>query len=979
MNIQTPRGRFAAVAASFIIFFTAFVLLYPRFGLSITFLGILPILMGAWVYGIWAGLLFTFMLYGIDILIIVLLRWGNIQIALLPTGLIGLITGISVSLFMGRHGELSRNSQEESRQRISLLEERTNHSRFLTLLNEILSAALETDDMEAMLKVFANRTGKLFNTNHCFIAFWDDKFRKTIPMAAYGSRSEAFFTSVRQFENNERSLTAAVLDAGHALAIEDIKHSAYISKNVSEKFANGSVLGLPLISGTRKLGAVVLGFDSHHSFTKEEIERAELAASQVSLAVTKALFLDEARKRVHELTGLHNISQAFSLHGDAHKTFGLLTETLAGLLGGKMCIISLYDAATNELLPQVPAYGLSDKRMTALHCPSEMNENTWNLMRSGIIHASSKGEIPPAFTTLAHSSGMNSLLVAPLWDVDGQLLGAIFAANKPGDFTDYDIRVLDILTRQVTAVVQNSRLLEAERTRAEQLAVLHAVAAAATEAADEDQLIECVTMIIGQRLFSDSFGVLLLDDTTQELYLHSSYRVGSFEGLARLPLGIGVTGAVAKSRKPLRLEDISVSPDYLSLYPLTRSELCVPLIVESKLLGVVNTESTKAKAFTAEDEELLTIIAGQLAMAIQRLRTVQAERYQTKQLERSNSLIQALAQVNARASTATDPDGILQTLGNELARLGLRCAIVLSDADDQYVIFRYISLPDRLVQALERISNIKIKNYSIPAKFSPYATLIKDACLINDPLAMLMSWLPDIPQSNAKKILNLVGLKTTTAMCNLPLFTEGRPMGVLWMWGEGLHESDLPTMSLFASQLAAALQNANLLAEVGRLAITDDLTGIFNRRHFFELAEKKFEDAQENRSPFSVLIVDLDHFKSFNDNYGHVIGDQVLRAVAQMMRSAMRQSDIIGRYGGEEFSIILPETTKSSAIYMAERLISQVSDTPIETEAGKLTIKLSIGIAGMTKDTPTLHSLIVRADQAMYLAKRAGRNCLAVK
>ncbi len=81
------------------------------------------------------------------------------------------------------------------------------------------------------------------------------------------------------------------------------------------------------------------------------------------------------------------------------------------------------------------------------------------------------------------------------------------------------------------------------------------------------------------------------------------------------------------------------------------------------------------------------------------------------------------------------------------------------------------------------------------------------------------------------------------------------------MWGEGLHESDLPTMSLFASQLAAALQNASLLAEVGRLAITDDLTGIFNRRHFFELAEKKFTYAQENGSPFSVLIVDIDHFK----------------------------------------------------------------------------------------------------------------------
>ena len=97
------------------------------------------------------------------------------------------------------------------------------------------------------------------------------------------------------------------------------------------------------------------------------------------------------------------------------------------------------------------------------------------------------------------------------------------------------------------------------------------------------------------------------------------------------------------------------------------------------------------------------------------------------------------------------------------------------------------------------------------------------------------------------------------------------------------------------------------------------------------------------------------------------------------MCTAMRESDIIGRYGGEEFSIILPDTTVKAAIFVAERLISQVSDVPIETEAGRLTIQLSIGVGVMSQETPTLHSLIVRADQAMYLAKNAGRNCVAVK
>jgi eukaryotic-like serine/threonine-protein kinase len=572
------------------------------------------------------------------------------------------------------------------------------------------------------------------------------------------------------------------------------------------------------------------------------------------------------------------------------------------------------------------------------------------------------------------------MLAAPLWDIEEQLMGVILLANKPGGFTDNDTHQLHILSRQVAAVIQNARLLNAERTRAEQLAVLQAVATAATKLSNEDQLIEQVTLIIGQRLYPDSFGILLMNESTQELHLHPSYRIFNHEGLAGVPMGIGVTGKVAKSGKPIRVDDVTVSPQHLSLYPLTRSELCVPLMVESQILGVINAESTRSSAFTNEDEQLLIIIASQLATAIQRLRMFQAERYQTQHLERSNSLIRALAQVNADAAVAVNPDIVLQTLGNELTKLGLRCAIELSDTGNQQTILRYISLPERLLRALERITAIKLQNYAIPiTKLTPIADRSQNAFLVQDVLETLTSWVPDLPKRNATKILRMIGVTKTTSVCYLPLIIEGKPMGVLWMWGEGLHEGDMPTMSLFASQLAAALQNANLLTEVGRLAITDELTGIYNRRYFFEMAEKKYARALKNKSPLSVLLVDIDHFKKFNDTYGHGVGDQVLRAAAQMMASALRESDIIGRYGGEEFSIILPDANNSAAVYVAERLLTKVSDVPIDTEAGKLSIQISIGIAGLSKETPTLHSLISLADQAMYIAKSAGRNRLAVK
>ncbi|HTX89688.1 MAG TPA: diguanylate cyclase [Anaerolineales bacterium] len=939
----------------------------------------IPILVGAWLYGMWAGLLLTVSLYVLDILLAVAFGWENIQIAIHSGALLGAATGAIISLIVGRLGEMNRRHQEEFRQQASLLQERQDAALFLNLLNDIMLAAMDTNDMQSMLNILAQRTGDLFKTDSCYITFWDGLERKTIPIAAYGPLSQTFFERCLDFKPNERTLTSAVVDSGKVVAIDDIRHSLHPLVNEAKEYSIHSVLGIPLVSGDRKLGALLLAFRDHRHFSEGEIEHGELAARQISLAVTKALLLKDTRERVQELAGLHSISQAFSLHGNPEKTFGLLTKTLANLFKAEMCVISLYNPATDTLQAQEPAYGLEDNLMASFQNSIEMGKKIWEFSGSPYFKANSEAEIPAELIPPGHSFAVKCILVAPLWDSENRLFGIIYLANKPGGFTDNDVHLVEILARQVTAVIQNGRLLNAERTRAEQLAVLHAVAAAATEAVDEDDLIEGVTLIIGQRLYSDSFGILLLDDLTNELYLHSSYRIGSHEGLSRVPMGIGITGKVARSGKPYRVDDVSASTEYLSLYPLTRSELCVPLKVEEKLLGVVNAESKRVGAFTKEDEELLTIIAGQMATTIQRLRTVHAERYQTRQLERSNSLIRALSQVNARAAAASDPDGVLQTLGGELGKLGMRCAVALSNNPEKRVTLRYISLPDRLIRALERVSRIKMQDYSIAfTDLSPDSELPQKACLVNSPMVTLKSWVQNIPDKTASKILKLIDISTTTSICYLPLIIEGKPMGVLWMWGEGLHESDIPTVSLFASQVAAALQNANLLTEVGRLAITDELTGIFNRRHFFEMAEKRFERAQKYNANLSALIVDIDHFKRFNDQYGHAVGDQVLREAASRMCSALRESDIIGRYGGEEFSILLPETNLQSAVHVAERLMAHVSNNPIDTDAGKLSIQISIGAAGMNQDTPDLHSLIIRSDQAMYLAKNQGRNRVAV-
>ena len=168
-----------------VLFWAALFLLYPSIGLPITILGILPVLMGAWVYGMWPGMFLTLGLYCVDTIIIVAVGWDTLEIAFLPNALLGLATSAIASLILGRLGENERRNQEEFRQHKLLLEERTASARFLNLLNDILLAAIETDDKSSMLRVLAIRTGELFKTDNCCITFWDEKERLTIVLSEH--------------------------------------------------------------------------------------------------------------------------------------------------------------------------------------------------------------------------------------------------------------------------------------------------------------------------------------------------------------------------------------------------------------------------------------------------------------------------------------------------------------------------------------------------------------------------------------------------------------------------------------------------------------------------------------------------------------------------------------------------------------------------------------------------------------------------
>lgn len=176
-------------------------------------------------------------------------------------------------------------------------------------------------------------------------------------------------------------------------------------------------------------------------------------------------------------------------------------------------------------------------------------------------------------------------------------------------------------------------------------------------------------------------------------------------------------------------------------------------------------------------------------------------------------------------------------------------------------------------------------------------------------------------------------------------------------------------------QLEAAMQEAHSKAqEFRRLASTDELTEVPNRRHFFEMAEELHHRARTERQPLSILILDIDHFKEVNDSYGHVVGDEALRVVTQACRKVLRQGDIIGRIGGEEFAVLVPGGTEAIAQRVAERIRESVQGTDMLAEGKRLQLTVSIGVAVDETGGEDFDRLFTRADNALYAAKNSGRN-----
>lgn len=265
-------------------------------------------------------------------------------------------------------------------------------------------------------------------------------------------------------------------------------------------------------------------------------------------------------------------------------------------------------------------------------------------------------------------------------------------------------------------------------------------------------------------------------------------------------------------------------------------------------------------------------------------------------------------------------------------------------------------------------SDPRIRRIRIPTAVGYVAKAVRE----RSPL--IIHNLPEDPEYSSQQYPEVHGVQSAIVA---PLIMKGQVLGAVSLESskaEAFTESDLSLLVSFAATATAAIQNARLHAEVQKLAITDALTGLYNRRGLFELGQREVERARRYKRPLVAIMLDIDHFKYINDYYGHPVGDLVLQTVAKRCSDNLRRIDILGRLGGDEFTILLPETDMYTASHVANRVRQTISDKPFTTGDGTINVSASLGVARATSATPDLEVLIGRADAALYVAKREGRN-----
>ncbi len=437
-------------------------------------------------------------------------------------------------------------------------------------------------------------------------------------------------------------------------------------------------------------------------------------------------------------------------------------------------------------------------------------------------------------------------------------------------------------------------------------------------------------------------------------------RVGAYDEidfeLLRTQFGVGFTGWVGLHGEALLVPDANLDPRGATIPgtdDVDESMLVVPMRYDDAVVGVITLSKLGLDQFDTHDLRLLSILADQAATALESARN----------LARSRALageLRLLLDVSNELAASLDSRAVANSLAGHLATIMSveECAISWWDR------------PNARVASLGYFPAVE------PDDLEPFFD-ISDYPRTRQVLEEQATVVIDIRDPEADRAeCRLLDTDGNRALVMLPLVAKGESIGLIELISKSPINLDAERLSLvrtIANEAAIALENARLYEEARALADRDPLTGFFNHRYLHERFGQEAVRARRAHRPLSLLMIDLDDFKLVNDSFGHLLGDDVLRFTADLIRRTLRGSDIPARYGGDEFAILLPEADRDQATQTADRLVAAFSGSTFVSGSGlAVPIGISIGGATFPTDGRTATELIAVADAGLYRMKRAG-------
>ncbi|RME88031.1 MAG: diguanylate cyclase [Anaerolineae bacterium] len=570
-------------------------------------------------------------------------------------------------------------------------------------------------------------------------------------------------------------------------------------------------------------------------------------------------------------------------------------------------------------------------------------------------------EFPEDEQRFLQARNIRSLAVFPVF-VDEALWGAIcfLECSRERLWSEMELDALRLMAELLGSTIRREAIQQEMTRRQQVLDTMQEIILRALQSTSLEEMGQTLVDHIGLLIGADHCFFTLWDEQEQRvipLAAFGKYRE-SYPKITPQPGEKTFTASVLEKRQALIVDNVFES-EYLdpriAAQFETLSMLALPLIAGGRRLGALLLGFSSPHRFTLQE-----ITVGERAAALVSLVLLKFQA--VEQAERRAREAETLRQVGATVVSTLHSQEVIERILDELHRV-----VPYDSASVQLLRDGYLEIvggrgwedPEQVLGMRFDIHDAQNPNSQVIHTLEP--VLLQDVsgyAEFKKPIhARIHSWL------------------------GVPLIAHGRVLGMLAIdsYREGgFVKEHVDLVVAFANQVALALENARLYEEAQAQALTDPLTGLYNRRGLMELGRLELARARRRNKPLSGIMLDIDHFKRVNDTYGHLVGDQVLQALARRCENITREFDLVGRYGGEEFLILLPEADWRAGKNIAERLRATVANVAIPTRAGPLRVTVSLGVSQVRSGEETLEGVIERADQALYRAKEMGRNRVVV-